>query len=80
MFISVSETTELLDILDQFEALGRGTLPDGRAYVVFDEAREADVVAADSDFERHAIDLPDARPFPLDRLLVMRPDGSYGGG
>ena len=38
LFASVSTSTERQHILDQFEALGREALANGRAYVVFSEA------------------------------------------
>ena len=80
LFASVSETTERQHILDQFEALGRDALANGRAYVVFSEAPDADTAAGYADFEPRPIDLPDAWRFRLDRPLVVRANGFCRGG
>ena len=52
LFASVSTSTERQHILDQFEALGREALANGRAYVVFSETPDADTDAGYADFER----------------------------
>ena len=80
LFASVSVTTERQHILDQFEALGRDALAHGRAYVVFDEAPDADSATAWVDFEPRVIDLPEAWRFRLDRPLVVRANGFCRGG
>lgn len=80
LFTSVSTTTERQHILDQFEVLGREALANGRAYVVFSEAPDADTAAVYGDFERRPIDLPEAWRFRLDRPLVVRANGFCRGG
>ena len=80
LFASVSASTERRHILDQFEALGREALSDGRAYVVFDRVPEADAATAYADFEPRAIELPEAWGFRLDRPLVVRANGFCRGG
>ena len=80
LFASVSTSTERQHILDQFEALGREALANGRAYVVFSETPDADTAAGYADFERRPIDLPDAWRFRLDRPLLVRANGFCRGG
>ena len=80
LFVSVSTSTERQHILDQFEALGRDALANGRAYVVFSEAPDADTAAVYGDFEPRPIDLPEAWRFRLDRPLVVRANGFCRGG
>ncbi len=80
LFASVSRSTERQHIVDQFEALGREALANGRAYVVFSEAPDADTAAGYADFEPRPIDLPDAWRFRLDRPLLVRANGFCRGG
>lgn len=80
LFASVSTSTERRHILDQFEALGREALANGRAYVVFSEVPDADTAASYADFEFRPIDLPDAWRFRLDRPLLVRANGFCRGG